>query len=240
MPYRRLPNTDSARIRAMKAALEKGKSIHPFELAYSQSLYVKLKSFYPTFEAAVKEQRSAMKLQAANNKHYLKLTKKAQMYISHFIQVLNLAVLREELPEKIRPMYGLKLKDKKVPSLATEEEIIAIGKKIIVGEETRTRQGGTPLLNPKIAMVKLHFERFLDAHHHQKILKENSARAHDKVAKLRAESDKLILEIWNEVEKHFNKFEAQTKRNHCKKYGLVYVYRKNEISKAKDILQMSA
>ncbi|MCF6241389.1 MAG: hypothetical protein L3J74_08610 [Bacteroidales bacterium] len=240
MPYRRLPNTDSARIRAMKAALEKGKNIHPFELAYSQALYVKLKAFYPLFETAVKEQRIAMQVQATNNKQFLKLVKKAQMYISHFIQVLNLAILRDELPEKIRPLYGLKLKNKKVPSLASEEEIIAVGKKIIEGEEIRTRQGGTPLLNPKIAMVKLHFERFLDAYHHQKILKENSARAHDKVAKLRIESDKLILKIWNEVEEHFSKFEAQTKRNYCQKYGIVYVYRKNELAKAKNVLQMSA
>ncbi len=43
MPYRRLPNTDSARIRAMKAALSKGKNMHPFNLAYSQALLVKLK-----------------------------------------------------------------------------------------------------------------------------------------------------------------------------------------------------
>lgn len=240
MPYRRLPNTDSARLRAMKAALEKGKNIHPFELAYSQSLYVRLKSFFPTFEAVIKEQRIALKVQASNNKEFLKLTKKAQMYISHFIQVLNLTILREELPEKIRPLYGLKLKDKKVPSLASEEEIIAVGKKIIEGEEMRTRQGGTPLLNPKIAMVKLHFERFLDAYHHQKVLKENSARAHEKVAKLRTQADRLILEIWNEVEEHFGKFEAQTKRNHCQKYGIVYVYRKNERLKEKDVLQMSA
>jgi len=47
MPYRRLPNTDSARIRAMKSALEKGKNLHPFKLAYSQATYVKLKTFLP-------------------------------------------------------------------------------------------------------------------------------------------------------------------------------------------------
>ena len=240
MPYRRLPNTDSARIRAMKAAYEKGKNTHPFELAFSQSLYVKLKAFLPAFETAVKEHRTALQLQAKNNKEYLKFVKKAQMYISHFIQVLNLAIMREELPEKVRPMYGLKLKDKKVPSLISEEEIISVGKQIIEGEEKRTLQGGTPLLNPKIAMVKLHFERFLDAYHYQKVLKENSARAHEKVSALRIDADRLILEIWNEVENHFNKFDAQTKRNHCQKYGLVYVYRKNELSKSASVLQMSA
>ena len=240
MPYRRLPNTDSARIRAMQAAYEKGNNTHPFELAFSQSLYVRLKSFLPAFEAAVKEHRTALQLQAKNNKEYLKLMKKAQMYISHFIQVLNLAILRKELQEKIRPLYGLKLKDKKVPSLISEEEIISVGKNIIAGEEKRTLHGGTPLLNPKISMVKLHFERFLDAYHYQKTLKENSARAHEKVSKLRTEADHLILEIWNQVEEHFNKYEPQTKRNHCQNYGIVYVYRKSELPKKNSVLQMSA
>jgi hypothetical protein len=35
MPYRRLPNTDSARLRAMKIALEKGKELPPYKMAYS-------------------------------------------------------------------------------------------------------------------------------------------------------------------------------------------------------------
>ena len=240
MPYRRLPNTDSARIRAMKAALEKGKEVHPFELAYSQALYVKLKALLPRFEAAVQEHRQTLQLKAKRNKEYLKLSKKAQMYISHFIQVLNMAILREELPEKIRPLYGFKVSDKKVPPLNSEEEIKQVGEMIIKGEEKRTLQGGTPLLNPKIAMVKLHFERFLDACQHQKVLKENTQRAHQKVEELRKEADKLILEIWNQVEKHFEQFDAQTKRNHCQNYGLVYVYRKNELNKQSAVLQMSA
>ena len=240
MPYRRLPNTDSARIRAMKAAKEKGEQIHPFDLAFSQAHYVRLKAFLPLFEAAVKEQHIALQLQAQNNKNYLKLLKKAQMYISHFIQVLNLSILREELPAKVRILYGLKINDKKVPSLNNEEEIISVGKLVIQGEENRTRQGGTPLLNPKIAMVKLHYERFLDAFHRQKILKENSARAHRKVAELRKEADGLILEIWNQVENRFNQFEGQTKRNYCQEYGIVYVYRKEERAKANSVLQLSA
>ena len=72
MPYRRLPNTDSARIRAMKAAIGKGENMHPFKLAYTQATYVKLKAFLPAFEKAVNEQRIATKLQAKNNKQYLK------------------------------------------------------------------------------------------------------------------------------------------------------------------------
>jgi len=45
MPYRRLPNTDSARIKALKAAYKKGKELPPFKLAFSQSTFVKVELF---------------------------------------------------------------------------------------------------------------------------------------------------------------------------------------------------
>jgi hypothetical protein len=224
----------------MKAALEKGIKLPPFKLAYSQVVYVKLKSFLPIFEKAVSEQRVATKLQAKNNKQYLNFAKKAQMYLSHFVQVLNFSILREELPGSIRALYGLKTNDKKVPSLNSEEEIIGTGKKIINGEEKRTRRGGTPLLNPKISMVKMHYEKFMDACHNQKILKDNSSRAQLKVASLRTKADKIILEIWNAVEEQNEDLPPKEKRVNCTEYGLVYVYRKSEVLKTNPYLQLSA
>ncbi len=224
----------------MKAALDKGRILHPSKLAYSQAMYVKLKAFMPAFEKAVQEQRIATQLQAKNNKQYLVFVKKAQMYLSHFVQVLNFSILREELPESIRTLYGLKTTFKKVPPLNTEEEIINTGKEIIEGEEKRTRRGGTPLLNPKISMVKMHYEKFMDACHHQKILKDNSSRAQMKVASLRTKADGIILEIWNDIELQYEEFPSNEKRDTCIEYGVVYVYRKKEVHKRSSFLQLSA
>ncbi len=224
----------------MKSALDKGKSLHPFKLAYSQAIYVKLKAFLPIFEKMVNEQRIATQLQAKNNKLYLKFAKKSQMYLSHFVQVLNFSILREELPGNIRALYGLKTNDKKVPSLNTEDEIINTGKIIIEGEEKRTRRGGTPLLNPKISMVKMHYEKFIDACYNQKVLRDNSSRAQMKVASLRTKADNIILDIWNDTEKFYESYLPEEKRVNSVKYGLVYVYRKNEAIKINSILQLSA
>jgi hypothetical protein len=47
MPYRRLPNTDTARIKAMKTALEKGKELPPNKLAFSSKTIVRLQKFLP-------------------------------------------------------------------------------------------------------------------------------------------------------------------------------------------------
>jgi hypothetical protein len=240
MPYRRLPNTDLARIRAMKAALKKGTLLHPFDLAYSQALLHNLKAFLPAFEKAAEDQRRAANIQATKNKDYLNAFKKAQMYISHFIQVLNFTIARGELAPKIRKYYGFDTNEKKVPALNTDDELIEFGANLIQGEHTRTMEGGSPILNPKISLVTMHFEKFKDAYLYQKRLKESSARANLNVASLRMKADQLILDIWNEVEKYFETYEPNEKRKLSESYGLVYVYRKSEKKSAESFLQLSA
>jgi len=240
MPYRRLPNTDLARIRAMKAALKKGTVLHPFDLAFSQALFLNLKSFVPVFEKAVEDQRRAANTQATKNKDYLNAFKKAQMYISHFIQVLNFTIARGELAAKIRKYYGFDVNDKKVPSLNTDEELIEFGTNLIKGEHTRTMEGGSPILNPKISLVAMYFDKFMDAYQNQKKLKENSSKANLNVASLRMKADQLILDVWNEVEKHFESLDPDEKRKLSASYGLVYVYRKSEKKSVESFLQLSA
>jgi hypothetical protein len=240
MPYRRLPNTDLARIRAMKAALKKGALLPPFKLAYSQSLYVKLKAFLPAFEKAVNDQKHALTIQAKNNKSYQEVFKKAQMYVSHFIQVMNLAVLRGEFPESVRKFYGFKTSQSNVPSLNTEAELLDVGNRLIKGEKERTMSGGSPILSPKISMVNMHYDKFVEASNHHQKLKDSSAKANLKVASLRTKADEIILDIWNEVEAHFEKLKSAEKREQCMQYGLVYVYRKSEKESIKRFMQMSA
>ena len=240
MPYRRLPNTDLARIRAMKAALKKGALLPPFKLAYSQSLYVKLKTFLPAFEKAVSEQKRAINIQATKNKEYLKIFRRSQMYISHFIQVMNFAVVRGEFPEKVRKYYGFSTSDSKVPPLNNESELIEVGEAIIKGEKARTMAGGSPILSPKISLVNMHYDKFMDTYNHQQRLKENSAKANLNVASLRMKADQIILDIWNEVEAKFEELEAGEKREQSSQYGLVYVYRKSEKESIKRFMQLSA
>ena len=240
MPYRRLPNTDLARIRAMRAAVKKGSIVPPFQLAYSQPLLLKIKPFLASFEKAVVEQRNATDMQANKNKEYTKVYKKAQMYISHFIQVLNFTILRGELPAKVRNYYGFDLDSNKVPSLNNEEELITTGEKLIKGEHTRTMNGGTPILNPKITLVSMHYEKFMEMYNNQKKLKENSSKANIKVATMRINADELILELWNEIENHFTELNPAEKRKKCEEYGLVYVFRKTEKQTISRFMQMSA
>ena len=134
MPYRRLPNTDAARIKAMKTALERGKEIPPYELAYSSKNMVRIQRFLPLFEHNIQLQRQSQKSQTKKDKDYYEIQHKARMYMTHFIRVMNMAIARGELPKEIRSFYGLDIDDSTVPLFNTDAELIKIGQQVINGE----------------------------------------------------------------------------------------------------------
>ncbi len=229
MPYRRLPNTDSARIRALKAAYKKGKELPPFNLAFTQSTYAKVELFINSFENAMAHYKSAYSIQVEKSKNYNALLKKAKLYLSHFIQVLNMAIDRGELPDKIRTIYGMDIDERKLPGLNSEKEVIEWGKKIIDGETQRIKQGQPPITNPTIAVVKVRYENFIEAYNHQKILQQNTQRYLNDLNALRQKADEIIVNIWNEVEESLKDMPDDLKREKASEYGVVYFYRKNEI-----------
>ncbi len=230
MPYRRLPNTDNARHKALLKAYHKGKETPPFKLAFSQSTYQKVVSFLSGFEKKIILQKSALTNQIERNKDYHFLQKKAKLYISHFVQVVNMAIQRGEISSAILEYYKLNGYSKKLPPLNTEEEIIKWGEKLIDGETQRVRKGLSPITNPTIAVVKVRYEKFLEAYRNQKNLQLSNNRSLKELADLRPIADDIILQIWNEVEESFKDLPDDLRREKAIEYGLVYVYRKNELS----------
>lgn len=229
MPYRRLPNTDVARIKALKTAYSKGKELPPFKLAFSQSTFAKIELFINSFEKAMINYKATYNIQIEKSKDYNVIMKKAKLYLSHFIQVVNMAIARGELPDKTRTIYGMDIDESKVPSLNTEKDMIEWGKKIIEGEAKRIMSGQQPITNPTIAVVKVRFENFVESYNHQKILQQNTQRMLTELDALRTKADDIILNIWNEVENTFKDLPDDIKRERSTEYGLVYVYRKNEL-----------
>ncbi len=228
MPYRRLPNTDLSRIRALECALKKGETIIPFNLAFSQSTLQKIKYFLPTFKEAIEMNKIAYTRYSQKSEIYAEMQKKAKIYISHFIQVSNFAIQRGDFSSLTRDYYGIDENDKKIPQLNSDKDVLYWGNKIIKGEADRVSKGLTSMTNPTIAVVKVHFEKFQKANSTQKVLYEASQTAQEKLKNKRKEADDLIVNIWNEVEDTLNKYPVEEKREQAKEYGLVYVYRKHE------------
>ncbi len=229
MPYRRLPNTDQARVRALKAAVEKGDIYNVYDLAFSLKTLSEARNFLAKFEAAQVYYTGCFANQAkASRKHQVNV-KTARLYISHFIQVLNLSVLRSEVKAAHKQFYGLPLDNSNVPDLTSEAAMIEWGRKIIEGERRRTAQGGIPIYNPTIAKVKVHYDIFVESYERQKSLQLLTNRSLNALASMREKADELILNIWNQVEATFQDMVPNEKRlDKCREYGVVYYYRTSE------------
>jgi len=226
MPYRRLPNTDQARLRALQTAVTMGQKKETEELAFSAKSLNHLRSFYTSFETTIIHHKLARTQQEKSSSAYLETVRKSRLYLSHFIQVLNFAIQRGDMKPNVREFYGFS--EKKSPSLILDSEVLEWGKKIIEGEHKRISNGGNPLYNPSIALVKVKFDQFVDMYHFQKTLQNNTARWTSRVAELRKEADEIILDIWNEVEESFSALPDDLKREKASEYGLIYVYRPME------------
>lgn len=112
MPYRRLPNTDQARIR-LKAVVVKGDIYNVYDLAVSLKTLTDARNFLMKFEAAQRYYAECFERQSKAGRKHQSNVKIARLYISHFIQVLNLAVIRSEIRTAHKEYYGLDMKSNK-------------------------------------------------------------------------------------------------------------------------------
>ena len=230
MPYRRLPNTDLARIRALKIALNKGKQLSPRDLAITQKNFMELNSFFPHFEQTINQYKQNKERQAVVGKQLSEQYRSARLYVSHFFQVVNFSILRGELKPEVRKFFGLNEFENTVPIIGTEQQLISWGKKLISGEEERMMTGATRIYNPSLAMVKVKYEKFCELFNSHKDLLNTTQKLQEKVNEYRLFSDKLIADIWNDVEKKYEHLPQAEKREQCKKYGVVYFLRAYEKS----------
>lgn len=235
MPYRRLPNTDQARVRALKAAVAKGDIYNVRDLAISLKTLFEARNFLQRFEASQIYYTQCYENQSRASRKHQSNVKTARLYISHFIQVLNLAVLRDEIKPNNKDLYGLPGANV-VPDLLSEAALVEWGRKIIDGEQRRISQGGIPVYNPTIARVRVHYDIFLDSYERQKNFQALTNRALDELASMRGRADELILDIWNQVEAKFQEITPNEARlGKCRDYGLVYYYRSGEKIKEETI-----
>lgn len=229
MPYRRLPNTDQARIRALKSAVGKGDVYNVNELAISLNTLSEARNFLSKFEIAHNYYAQCYDNQVKESPKHQSNVKTARLYISHFIQVLNLSVLRSEVKPIHKKLYCLPIDNYNVPDLTSEAAMVEWGKRIIEGERKRTSQGGVPIYNPTIAKVKVHYDIFVDSYERQKALQVLTNRSLEGLATMRTRADELILDIWNQVEEKFwNISPNELRLDKCRDYGVIYYYRTGE------------
>lgn len=225
MPYRRLPNTDNARIRALRTAIDKSKQ--SFNKIITPDI-IHTEAQLRRFESAQALYRESLNTQSTENRKLQKLIKTARLYISHFIQVLNFAVIRNEIKKEAKAYYKLIPDNYTVPDLSSNESLLKWGKNIIDGEQKRLSHGGTPIYNPSIARVNVAYSQFKNALFSQKLHQTTTNRQLESLSVQRDDIDEILSIIWNDIEAAFSHLPTDERLEKCKEYGVVYYLRKGE------------
>lgn len=228
MPYRRLPKTDQARLKALQKAIRQAENVAYNDLAISYKSRTEAQRLLMQFENQVAQYHANFDSKVNANQRYRHRVRNARMYISHFIQVLNLAVIRGEIKRQQKELYKLDPKSNALPDLSTEEGLMEWGQKIIDGEMQRTAAGGFAIYNPTINKVKVHYDMFKEDYTSHQLHKKTHTRVFEDVETLRKQVDAVILEIWDQVEAFYKDELPYAKLQKCQAYGMIYYYRTGE------------
>lgn len=233
MPYRRLPNTDQARIRTLRMAVDNCIQKGIYTNTLKHNTYARAKNVLEKFSRAVDAYKRCVTEQSSKrgNAKYEAAYKKARMYVMHFLQVFSMAVMRGEIPRAKRAYYGLSVEDDSVPTIILESAVLEWSKRIAEGERKRQAEGGIPIYNPTMGRVAVACDLFKEMYERQQQLGQNTAEALLAVATMRAECDGIILEVWQEIEEKFASLDAAEKIKKCSEYGIIYYTRRDREKK---------
>lgn len=230
MPYRRLPNTDQARIRAIETAISAIRDTEAYVPVLSIELMVKAERILYSFKSANSTYLSNLEKQLAFSRSdvYKTRLRTARMYVTHFLMVLNMSIKRGEFKHSDKNYYNLDKIDTELPDLSSDASVLRWCENAITGEKARTARGGIPIWNPTAAKVAVHYDLFNEQYQQHSTLKLLTDESLKEAARLRPEIDAIILEMWNSIEKYFSGLQGEARLDACRKYGVVYYYRHSE------------
>ena len=230
MPYRRLPNTDTARIRSLETAISKLRNSEYYAPVLSAELFARAEKKLQQFRGTVDRYLNSLDKQVSYSKSesYQERLKRAKMYVSHFLTVFNLCIKRGEIKATDREYFSIPVNSAELPDMSSDISVIRCCENTIRGEKTRVEKGGIPIYNPTIAKVVVHYELFKELYDKQCELRQQTEESLLVVSLMRPQIDEVILDVWNSIENYFDDLSGEKKLKMCREYGLIYYYRKGE------------
>ena len=229
MPYRRFPKTDTARLKSLRTLLDNNDVYAADKRFLDMELINGAKTLYGRLKTLSNQFLVCYEAQMRNYQLVAKPQKRMVMYVCHFMRVLLMSIERGEIKQSVlKEYYGVDDADELMRRLHVVDDAYRLTPGIVAGEKRRIAEGGRPVYNPTIGMVATHFDIFSDVYEQQRILNEKADRVLKDVKEVRAEVDKLLVEVWNGVEAHFAELPPETRFDECRRYGLIYYYRTGE------------
>ncbi len=216
------PNSSPTRLQVLTVAKEKKDSVDPSENILSAGTTTRLDDIYPIFVAALNKvaTRKGESTEATDFK--TESGKELRLYISHFLQVFNLAVVRKVYPPSARAFFGLDVSTGNLPDIASDTNAELAATAIATGALDLASHAMPPMVNPTAEEVATRLNAFKGAYAKHSNKAQELDAAQEAVDALTPEVDKVIKKIYDEAETHYNEEEPESMRADCKWWGVIY------------------
>lgn len=219
MAYRRLPNTDNARLIAM-VKLNEQLLVNGNVLRKHQSKIIALKN---ALTELISRRKQLVMKRTLLNKEKKELLTSLKLYVSHFFQVLNFAIDRGDISKTCRTCFSLDVNTGIIPPLSKELAIMIWARNILVGERKRVVDGVIAISHPNHKKIEGLLEVAENCFEDLKMLEEEFQNYHKEIGVQRNKIDAFIKQVWNEVEHQFINEPIEIKREKAAQFGVVYV-----------------
>jgi hypothetical protein len=148
-----LPRTEAQVENLLHAIKTKMGVVSPADMAITPATQTAITAKNTLFDGLVTDKAAALYVQTKSTKAAETAKAVDKMFISQYFQVFNFGVDRGKYDAESRVFYGIGIKDKTVPVMQTEAQILFWGGKIITGDSNRVAAGGAAMANPSAAEV---------------------------------------------------------------------------------------
>ncbi|MFN0031618.1 MAG: hypothetical protein ACKVOR_05610 [Flavobacteriales bacterium] len=219
---RRLPQSNTGRGTALTAAKSKKDSAGTVNILKADTT-ARLDAHQPLYEAA----QNALSI--AEVTYHLGIAKKNEklglcyMFVSHYLQVFNLAVARGEAPKEHRAFFKIDINSAAVPDISTDEKLLKVADDVVKGDVNRVAAGGIAILMPTIAQVTAAYNAYKQAYDEASTKLDALDAAQEALVALNTEADAVIRKAWADIEGQFAEEEPASRRANSTEWGVVYI-----------------
>jgi len=234
MSVRSLPDNDLKRSNALDGLHKKWSITAPDARLFTQEEYDILVPLRGQWKAAMAAVGAAKSIASTLTDIAKQEGDILEMFLSHFIQVFNLGVVRGKYSPQDRGFYQLDLGNAELPSMRSYADRVTWAQNLITGEaarQTAATTAGTvfkPMANPDIAEVAAALAAYEAAHDAASPKKDAYDAAQKVVEGLRPPVDALIASAWDSIEFNLRHETPPSLRRKAREYGVVYVPRPGE------------
>ena len=223
MPSRRLPQTDDQRSNALTSCSTKALATPPANWLITTAQNNTLQGTLSPWRNARNAAAQALQEQAAATALCDQCLIRTARIVSHFIQVLNLAIERGVLQPAVRAGYKLAVSNLDVPDINTVPDALLWAANIADGEAARVAEGGTPLAWPSAAEVAAESSDLAFNRSQQTTAKTFYDQLQEAIAAQRPAVDALIRDLWDTIEYNLRNEPTQSSlRRKAREWGVVY------------------